>query len=455
MNLKRLIFVLLLLTVLAAPGFSYTLSGTISGAEWFGGITYVYGFRVDTLSLTPYIGLALLGNGPYFVLNAPAGSYTLLAFQDRDGNLVPSIDDLMGFYGDTLPEIVEVTGNTNNLDIEVSELPFTTISGTITCPAGPFGLTLIQAASDPLFEDVITTGFLLDLTGNGEYSLFLDPGQYYVAAFLDADLSFDRSSDDPQSFWGVPNAPVMVNVTSQSAQDINLNLMLPPEATLTMTPVNPPIVISPGGGSFQFNITVANNDTTVLNSKVWLTATLPGGSTQPVLGPVPIIVPAGISATRLRTQAVPSVAPAGNYSYNAYLGLWPTIIWQDDSFPFSKSGAMKAGLGIGDWTCTGEEFNAETISFNDPRPVSVILHPSAPNPFNPTTTLRYDLQAAGLVSVKVFDTAGRLVASLANGWREAGRHEINFDGSTLASGVYLYTVTAGQSVASGKMVLAK
>jgi hypothetical protein len=48
-----------------------------------------------------------------------------------------------------------------------------------------------------------------------------------------------------------------------------------------------------------------------------------------------------------------------------------------------------------------------------------------------------------------------LVATLVNGWRDAGAHQVTFDGSNLASGVYLYSLTAGSNHAIGKIVLMK
>jgi hypothetical protein len=88
-------------------------------------------------------------------------------------------------------------------------------------------------------------------------------------------------------------------------------------------------------------------------------------------------------------------------------------------------------------------------------PLKFALGRAIPNPFNPTAALSYELRAASYVSLKVYDTAGRLVATLADGWRPAGEHRVTFDGSGLASGVYLYTLTAGGEHAAGKMVLLK
>jgi hypothetical protein len=88
-------------------------------------------------------------------------------------------------------------------------------------------------------------------------------------------------------------------------------------------------------------------------------------------------------------------------------------------------------------------------------PSTFTLHSSSPNPFNPSTTIRYDLPEAVKVTLNVYDVQGRLVASLVNGMREAGKHEVTFDGSLLSSGIYLYRINAGSWSAVGKMALVK
>ncbi len=79
----------------------------------------------------------------------------------------------------------------------------------------------------------------------------------------------------------------------------------------------------------------------------------------------------------------------------------------------------------------------------------------ASEPFNPTTAISYQLSANSLVSLQVYDLAGKLVATLVDGWRQAGNHQVAFDGSSLASGMYIYRLQAGDYSASGKMVLMK
>jgi hypothetical protein len=83
------------------------------------------------------------------------------------------------------------------------------------------------------------------------------------------------------------------------------------------------------------------------------------------------------------------------------------------------------------------------------------LQPCHPNPFNPTTAISYKLQAPSWVSLKVYDISGRLVATLVDGWREAGTHQVTFDGSNLAAGIYLLKMQAGDYSVVQKLVLVK
>ena len=78
-----------------------------------------------------------------------------------------------------------------------------------------------------------------------------------------------------------------------------------------------------------------------------------------------------------------------------------------------------------------------------------------PNPFNPTTKISFTLPVDGKVSLKVFDTLGREVADLANNVYAAGTHEVEFDASDLASGIYFYTIKTAQGNITKKMLLVK
>jgi uncharacterized delta-60 repeat protein len=79
----------------------------------------------------------------------------------------------------------------------------------------------------------------------------------------------------------------------------------------------------------------------------------------------------------------------------------------------------------------------------------------SPNPFNPSKVLSFELRAASFMNLSVYDISGRQVAILVDGWRQAGVHDVTFDGSRLPSGVYLYRLQAGDFTTSGKMILMK
>lgn len=104
------------------------------------------------------------------------------------------------------------------------------------------------------------------------------------------------------------------------------------------------------------------------------------------------------------------------------------------------------------------------MTFNVPKPVGVndgvapvsfSLNQNYPNPFNPATQINFTVPEKGMVTLKVFDVLGREVATLVNGVMEAGSHESVFDAATLTSGMYIYTLKAGNFTASKKMMLVK
>ncbi len=79
-----------------------------------------------------------------------------------------------------------------------------------------------------------------------------------------------------------------------------------------------------------------------------------------------------------------------------------------------------------------------------------------PNPFNPNTTIHFELLTSGQVTVSVYDILGRQVASLVNGFKETGTHYINFNAVNLASGMYVYRVTFdGAPIQTKTMMLIK
>ena len=83
------------------------------------------------------------------------------------------------------------------------------------------------------------------------------------------------------------------------------------------------------------------------------------------------------------------------------------------------------------------------------------LFQNYPNPFNPATTIKYQLPDAGFVSLKVYDIMGQEVAELVNERKGPGVYSVNFDASSLSSGLYIYTLNSGDYSVSKKMLLIK
>jgi len=78
-------------------------------------------------------------------------------------------------------------------------------------------------------------------------------------------------------------------------------------------------------------------------------------------------------------------------------------------------------------------------------PNQFALGQNSPNPFNPSTEIRYNLQLSGYVTLKINDIVGREITTLINGYQEAGYKTVNFDAGGLPSGIYFYRMTTSYS----------
>ncbi|VAX27576.1 hypothetical protein MNBD_IGNAVI01-1047 [hydrothermal vent metagenome] len=83
------------------------------------------------------------------------------------------------------------------------------------------------------------------------------------------------------------------------------------------------------------------------------------------------------------------------------------------------------------------------------------LNQNYPNPFNPVTKITYQIPKAGLVTIKVYDVLGRVVTTLVNSQMAKGRYSVSMDGSNLSSGIYFYSMKAGEYFNTKKLILLK
>jgi hypothetical protein len=88
-------------------------------------------------------------------------------------------------------------------------------------------------------------------------------------------------------------------------------------------------------------------------------------------------------------------------------------------------------------------------------PATFELNQNYPNPFNPSTKISYSIPAASEVSLKVYNVLGIEVAALVNKYQNPGNYEVEFNAESLSTGVYFYTLTAGNQLITKKLLLLK
>jgi Secretion system C-terminal sorting domain len=133
----------------------------------------------------------------------------------------------------------------------------------------------------------------------------------------------------------------------------------------------------------------------------------------------------------------PPAPTPSNYWYNPYFG---------NTTPLP--GASNIGA-LGVYTVT----SVNNGSVNEP--IGFKLEQNYPNPFNPTTTIQYVLPREGQVTLKVYNILGQLMQTLVNEVETAGTHNVQFNGSNLASGVYIYKLESGSMNSVSRMLMLK
>jgi hypothetical protein len=162
----------------------------------------------------------------------------------------------------------------------------------------------------------------------------------------------------------------------------------------------------------------------------------------------------------------------GTYLWNFCTGVWQTLpsnslprsnlrgCGKIDSSMYAVAGYTTAGVGnVDKLTFTQIDGSCAIIvgstNNNQHVPNTYLLEQNYPNPFNPVTVINFSLPKREKITVTVSDILGREVSILANGYYEAGSHSLEFDASSLPSGIYFYTLTSGDFKETKKMVLVK
>ena len=164
-----------------------------------------------------------------------------------------------------------------------------------------------------------------------------------------------------------------------------------------------------------------------------------------------------------RNPALPALGLTAVQFDNDWVG-WPRMIIQGDTCYVFYTGGGQTGMRtipiaqLTDWTNEGGTVTGVRQNLPGqppPLPNNFSLEQNYPNPFNPTTTIRYALPHRSNVTLSLFNMLGQQVAMLVNADQDAGNHEVRFDGTRLASGVYFYQLRAGDFIDTKKLLLVR
>ena len=170
----------------------------------------------------------------------------------------------------------------------------------------------------------------------------------------------------------------------------------------------------------------------------------PGQVTTVIVRFAPTDMPLATAKSNLKFTFDPSIGPG--YVWHCH------IIDHEDNemmrpYTVNPNPSRTSLIPIASNTVASEDIASSKISYN--------VQQNYPNPFNPSTVIKFSIPKDELVTLKIYDILGREVGTLINQVIPGGNHEVHFDGKSLSSGIYVYTLTAGSFMKSYKMVLAK
>jgi hypothetical protein len=211
------------------------------------------------------------------------------------------------------------------------------------------------------------------------------------------------------------------------------------------------------GGGFPISIKVVNSNVYASGSSLYR-STDHGQNWNNMLSEVGIVVRC---ADEFSGNVIAGTRDSGVYYSNNGSSNWPkkndgfTSIPQINGF-LVYNNYIYAATSKGLWRRLTADFTSVSqISSNSPD--DYILAQNYPNPFNPSTKINYEIKSSGFVTLKVFDLLGKEVATLVNEKQNAGSYAVDFNSTefNLPSGIYFYTLNAGEFKETRKMVLVK
>lgn len=355
--------------------------------------------------------------GNYHLPVAQGDSVAVFAVP-MDKNYLPE------FYNDkkdfTEADRFVVTGNTGNIDFVLEERPVyhNSIAGLVTNEAGE-GLAAAVTAfklrenNSRRFSRTVVT----DTLGNYKFENLI-PGYYILLAVpINTYLPSFFNYDGTQTFrWREADSVIVGENTQLTGIDFNL-LPVPDSGYARITGL---IKDKAGNGVNGAIVYVTNENSQV---SAYSTTDADGAFT------------------------IDNLAP-GNYKVSTVKFNYENPVEQSVTLNYTGSIQQNVVMTLSPST---------TTSLNTETPVirNYELFQNYPNPFNPVTTIKYQMPAAGMVSLKIYNLIGQEIITLVDGNKPAGEHTVKFDASGLNSGIYFYKLNAGNKVFTRKMIVLK
>jgi len=224
--------------------------------------------------------------------------------------------------------------------------------------------------------------------------------------------------------------------------------------TVSMSPTSS-VNLPASGGTIDYDLNITNTSGSTQYFDGWTVfEQVGGGYTQNVIVRPNIALGAGFSIIRSLVLSVSSYVPSGTYNYFLRVGIYSSTIVDEDSFVFYKSTDFNGPMVEETYTTWWDE-NAEGMVVEPVIPDRFQVSSVYPNPFNPETTIAFDLPEASQVSLQIYNLNGQLVSDLMDGTLPAGAYHAVWNASNQPSGTYIYRLTTELGTASGKMVLLK
>ena len=138
------------------------------------------------------------------------------------------------------------------------------------------------------------------------------------------------------------------------------------------------------------------------------------------------------------------------------VGIWSRALTSDEVLELYNNGdGLPYDSGSNSLNKTNSSDNRQPLVFTNSIPTKYSLHTNSPNPFNPTTVIKYDLPQDGKVRLVVYNILGQMVATLVDDFKKAGYHQVVWNGHNMPSGMYFYKLVTDNFVQTNKMLLIK